>query len=848
MTERLTLTGSGIPRPIRLLIGATSLGISERRLRRAVAGKIVLITGASSGVGEATARRLAAAGATVLLVARSLDRLERLRTEIESRGGTAHVYQTDLTDLPSVEDLARRVLGDHGCVDVFVNNAGRSIRRWISESYDRFRDFQGTMELHYLGPVRLLLELLPVMRARRRGHIVNVSTFGVDLPPVRWTAYVASKNAFEAWLRGAAAEARADGVTATSIHLQGARTPMLGPFRIYRYLPIMSAEEAAGMVARAIVIKPRVVSAWWSRLAALVACAAHGPVERLLALYCRVANPASRRRRLGASLKRVLRGAGDMVSAGTTIRDLGVIRPLRPDRVVRVVREARRWGMTPAFAATAARELYRDRLAVVDERESLTFGELDLRVSSLAAGLRDEFALGPGSRLGLMCRNHSGFILAALAGSRLGADLVLLNTDFSGPQVSDVVAREGVDTIVCDPEFSATLDEAGFDGPQVLAWDEGADDRITVDDLVARGGSAVMPPVSPGRIVLLTSGTTGTPKGVTREVKTEDGAGLVLPTLQTLAKLKPTPRAGTPIVVGPPLFHGYGFGLLVVGLGLGYPLVLRRRFDPRHTLAAIAEHRASILAVVPTMLVRILGLPVEDRRSHDTSSLRMVLCGAAALPPELGSRFMDEFGDILFNGYGTGEIGGGTLATPADLRAAPATVGFPALGARLRIFDERGLELPAAQTGRIFVKSPFLIEGYTGGGCKEIIDGYMSTGDMGHLDALGRLYIEGREDDMIVSGGENVFPQEVEELLARHEGLADAAAVGVPDEEFGQRLAAFVVRNGNGTVSADELRAFVKANLARYKVPRDIVFVDQLPRNAMGKVRRKQLASLQRAA
>ncbi len=298
-------------------------------------------------------------------------------------------------------------------------------------------------------------------------------------------------------------------------------------------------------------------------------------------------------------------------------------------------------------------------------------------------------------------------------------------------------------------------------------------------------------------------------------------------------------------MVAPPLFHLYGMIGMGLGFGLGSPMVLRRRFDPEATLEQIERTRAGVLLAVPTMLGRILDLPPKTRRRYDTASLRMIVSGAAPLAPELATALMDEFGDILYNGYASTEVGSGTLATPADLRAAPGTVGRPAAGVRIKILDEEGMELPQGTTGRIFVGSPLLFDGYTGGGAsKEVIDGLMSTGDVGHFDAQGRLFIDGRDDDMIVSGGENVFPQEVEELLVTHDDVADAAVHGTSDPEFGQRLVAMVVRKPGGEVSEDELKTFVRQRLARYKVPREITFVERLPRTSTGKLLRRQLGDL----
>lgn len=242
--------------------------VSQRRLREAVSGKVVLVTGASYGIGEATARRLGGAGATVLAVARSEDRLIDICADISRRGGRGYPYPTDLSDPEAVDALARRVLERHGHVDVIVNNAGKSIRRSLELSYHRFRDFERTIDLNYLGPVKLLLALLPSMRERRAGHIVNVSTLGVRMPPApRWGAYQASKAAFDIFLRTLAVEAAPDGVTTTSIYMPLVRTRMSAPTPEFRYVPGLKPEEAAALVCKAIVERPNVISPWWAGMA-----------------------------------------------------------------------------------------------------------------------------------------------------------------------------------------------------------------------------------------------------------------------------------------------------------------------------------------------------------------------------------------------------------------------------------------------------------------------------------------------------------------------------------------------------------------------------------------------------
>jgi fatty-acyl-CoA synthase len=300
-------------------------------------------------------------------------------------------------------------------------------------------------------------------------------------------------------------------------------------------------------------------------------------------------------------------------------------------------------------------------------------------------------------------------------------------------------------------------------------------------------------------------------------------------------------RSREKMMIAAPLFHSWGFLHFVLSLPTGSTIVLRRRFDPEDTLRAVQEHRAQVLVAVPVMVQRILQLPEETLSSYDLSSLRITSLSGSTLPGEMAIEWMDRFGDTIYNLYGSTEVAYATIATPEDLRAAPGTAGRPPRGTVVRLYDEDGLEVPQGEVGRIFVGNEMAFEAYTGGGGKEVINGLMSSGDVGHLDADGRLFIDGRDDEMIVSGGENVFPREVEDLLAKHGAVADVAVIGVEDEEFGQRLKAFVVVVGEAQVSEDDLKHHVKTNLAAYKTPREVEFLDELPRNATGKILKREL-------
>jgi acyl-CoA synthetase (AMP-forming)/AMP-acid ligase II len=518
------------------------------------------------------------------------------------------------------------------------------------------------------------------------------------------------------------------------------------------------------------------------------------------------------------------------------LTEVGLLRPHRPDKIARALRELARWGACPAAGSAVTAIIHPDETAIIDEAGQLTFEETYRRTNALAHSFGEAFGVGPGDAIAIMCRDHRGFIEATMAANKLGANALYLNTSFAAPQLRDVIGRERPRVIVYDEEFEGLLEGAGEGTRRFVAWTEGATDEPTLEQLIEAGrDDALKPPAEPGRFVILTSGTTGTPKGAQRQ--SPEGLG---PLAAVFSKI-PLRTRGTTMIAAP-LFHSWGFTHFLLGLTLASTVVLRRRFDPEQTLRATAEHGADTLAAVPVMIQRILELPEETLERYKLNKLRVTALSGSALPGELAIEWMNRFGDTIYNLYGSTEVAWATIATPEDLRAAPGTAGKPPRGTVVKILDEEGREVPEGETGRIFVGNEMAFEGYTGGGDKERIEGLLSSGDVGHFDEAGRLFIDGRDDEMIVSGGENVFPREVEDVLAGHDAVAEAAVIGVPDEEFGQRLKAFVVTVDSEELSEDEVKSYVKANLARFKVPREVVFVEELPRNPSGKVLKRELA------
>ena len=535
------------------------------------------------------------------------------------------------------------------------------------------------------------------------------------------------------------------------------------------------------------------------------------------------------------SLAQVATTVSTKLQTLVTLAAAGIVRPSRPDRLVRTVAALARWGPTPAAGYTVSATRYPDLVGIVDELGTLTFREIHERTNAFAHALRAG-GIGPGDGVAIMCRNHRGFVDAVVACSKLGADALFLNTQFSKPQLTDVLERERPAALVYDQEFAGLLDDASVELKRYVAWQEpeqDTDDPLLEEEIGRHDTSDLTPPDAPGKATILTSGTTGTPKGASRaQPKSMEPIAALLDRIPL--------KARETTVIAAPLFHSWGYAHWSLGLSLASTIVLKRRFDPEGILSLTAQHRASALVVVPVMIQRILELDDEVLGRYDLSALRVVAVSGSALPASQSERWMDLFGENVYNLYGSTEVAWATIATPRELREAPGTAGRPPRGTVVKLYDEKGREVAQGETGRIFVGNEMQFEGYTGGGGKDLIDGLMSSGDVGHFDAQGRLFVDGRDDDMIVSGGENVFPQEVEDLLAGHERIAEAAVFGVDDDKFGQRLKAVVVTSG-GELTQDDVKEYVKSNLAAYKVPRDVEFIDELPRNATGKVLKRKL-------
>ena len=512
-----------------------------------------------------------------------------------------------------------------------------------------------------------------------------------------------------------------------------------------------------------------------------------------------------------------------------------------PQNLAAMVADIRRWGEVGMIPALNARRAP-NRLAIIDDEGSITNSELNAAVNAVANGLLAMGVRG-GDGVGVLARNHRWFSIANYACARVGARTIMLNTEFSGPQIRDVSEREGAKLIIYDDEYTAavTLAEPALGKLRAfVSSDEpsGSTDE-TLAELIARSSTDPAPKATKrSAIIILTSGTTGTPKGATRHTP---------PTLAPVGGiLSSVPfKSGEITALPSPMFHAIGYLHAAIAATLGSTLVLHRRFKAATVLEDIAKHKATAVVVVPVMLSRMLDTLETMDPKPDLSSLRIVFVSGSQLGAELATRAMKALGPVVYNLYGSTEVAFATIARPQDLQRNPATVGPVVRGAKVKILDDHGHELPQGQVGRIFVGTPMPFEGYTGGGNKQVIDGLLSSGDVGYFDDDGLLYVSGRDDEMIVSGGENVFPAEVEDLISGHPDVVEATAIGVDDSDFGARLRAFVVLRDGSATTEDAIKEYVREHLARYKVPREVVFLTELPRNPTGKILKRELRQIE---
>ncbi|WP_128145882.1 long-chain-fatty-acid--CoA ligase FadD2 [Mycobacterium ulcerans] len=537
------------------------------------------------------------------------------------------------------------------------------------------------------------------------------------------------------------------------------------------------------------------------------------------------------------------RGAAELHYVRKIIES-GAFRLESPLNYAAMATEIAKWGefgMLPSFNARR----HPHRAACIDEEGEFTYQQLDEAGHAVANALLAK-GVSAGDGVAILARNHRWFLIANYGAARAGARIILLNSEFSGPQIKEVSEREGAKLIIYDDEYTGAVSKAEPPLGKLRALgvnpdseeDSGSTDE-TLAELIARSSTAPAPKAGKhASIIILTSGTTGTPKGANRSTP---------PTLAPVGGiLSHVPFKVNEVTSLPaPMFHALGYLHATIAMFLGSTLVLRRKFKPQLVLEDIEKHKVTAMVVVPVMLSRLLDAVEKIDKKPDLSSLKIVFVSGSQLGAELASRALKDLGPVIYNMYGSTEIAFATIAGPEDLQRNAATVGPVVKGVKVKILDDNGNEVSQGQVGRIFVGNAFPFEGYTGGGHKQIIDGLMSSGDVGYFDEHGLLYVSGRDDEMIVSGGENVFPAEVEALISGHPDVVEATALGVDDKEWGARLRAFVVKKPDTDLDEETVKHYVRDHLARYKVPREVIFLEELPRNPTGKILKRELREME---
>lgn len=519
------------------------------------------------------------------------------------------------------------------------------------------------------------------------------------------------------------------------------------------------------------------------------------------------------------------------------------------------------WGLRPAGLRVMVKGLMRERqspsliyrihaankpdaIALVWRDQRLSWRELDERLDRIAHALSRR-GLQRGQSVLLMMRNRAEFVQMQAACSRLGAPAVSVSWRSTASELVYLANHCGARFLATEADLLPAVEKAlpelhALSLDRVVVCGDRQKGALAFDDLVADRAPKVEDSAADedAAVVVYTSGTTGKPKGAVRKFPKDTFVA-------AMAFIAETPmRVDDVHLVACPLYHSTAFGFLALSHLLGGTAVIMDEFKPDLFLEAIARHRVNSTAIVPTMLHRVLSLDPEIIERHDTRSLRVVFSGGAPLPAPLAIDFMDRFGDVVFNFYGATETGLVTLAKPADLRAAPGTIGHAVDGNEIRLLDEHGHEVPVGKVGELYVKNSMLVAGYHADDQatrQSMKAGFFSVGDLARRDAEGRYFIEGRKRDMIISGGVNVYPAEVEGVLEHHPDVAEVAVVGVADREWGERVRAFVVRKPGSALDEGALKAWARERLAGPKVPRDFRFVDGLPRNPTGKVLKREL-------
>jgi fatty-acyl-CoA synthase len=546
--------------------------------------------------------------------------------------------------------------------------------------------------------------------------------------------------------------------------------------------------------------------------------------------------------------------------AAAVLRASGVVHAVRPAQLARFARAARNTKIGPHLAVMFHGATQPDKEAVVEYGAAgvrrMTWGELDATINRLGHALVSR-GVGAGERVAIMLPNGLEYLIAQQALARIGATAVQIGYRLKAGEIAYILTNATPKaTIVHGDYLVAMLEARGQAGSRtallavrppvgavgIAPPPPGAAAPYDDWDRALAAASPDLPPHLPGGdgggVIVYTSGTTGKPKGAARRWK-QTGLESVADMIVQCGM-----RADDRHLVVCPLYHSAAPAFVAIMMALGATIVLMNHFEPERCLELIARERITSSLMVPTMLVRMTALPAEVRARHDTSSLRWIMSGAAPLATETARAVEAQLGPVLWNFYGSTETGLVTLAGPGEHTARPGTIGRAMRGNEIRLLDDAGHAVAVGQIGELYARNATLISGYHGNDTatsEASRDGFFSVGDLGRVDADGFYYLESRKHDMVISGGVNIYPREIEDHLHTHPGILEAAVVGIPDAEWGESLRAFVVLRDGHRVSDAEVMDYCRGALADYKRPKKVVFVRELPRNPTGKVMKREL-------
>lgn len=494
----------------------------------------------------------------------------------------------------------------------------------------------------------------------------------------------------------------------------------------------------------------------------------------------------------------------------------GKLRLLSPLGLYRLIAAMLRYGVNVMVLLKLAEKTAGNRVAIVDDQETLSYRQLLTQSERLAMALKQKYGLCSGMKVGFLCRNHASLVKSIFAVSQTGADLYLLPTETSRRQFDRWITDHDFDLLIHDAAFTELALQSPYEKERVLSYH---DHLPAISNLLqaCEWERAVPKRTSASRIMLLTSGTTGDAKKVAHKPSLFH----YLPPFSTLLSRLPLLSSRT-AYIATPIYHGYGIALLFLWIALGKKIVLTAGFDAAKACELIREHEVEVVTVVPLMLHKMLRQNAEDLKS-----LRCIASGGAELDARLAGEVFRRLGGVLYNLYGTSEAGLLLVATPRDLEHFAGTVGKKVKGLRLHVLDAQMKKAAAGQVGQLCLRKS--------GFWPSRKQRWIETGDLGYRDARGYYFLSGRVDEMIVSAGENVYPAELENVLAHHPSIEDVAVVGIRDDVFGQRLKAVVQPAPNADLTPEVLREWLRPRVARHHMPKEIVFVEQMSYTHLGK-------------